>query len=215
MLDIADPDRRLALAYVPAEARAEVAALFALDERLARIVAATREPMLGIIRLTWWRDALAALDGAAAPDEPLLQELARAVVARAIEGAVVARLTAGWEALLDGAHEDHAERGIALFEAGARLLGDGDTRLAGAGAGWAMADLAFHLRDPGEVERAKATARAHLASFGERSWPARLRPLTMLAALARRDAALPAGASRPLGSPGRAGRMAWHRLTGR
>ena len=60
--DIADPERRLALAYAPRDRRGALAVLWALDERLGSIVAATREAMLGEIRLAWWRDALAGLD---------------------------------------------------------------------------------------------------------------------------------------------------------
>ena len=60
--DIVDPERRLALAYARRADRAALALLWALDERLGAIVAATHEEMLGTIRLAWWRDALAALE---------------------------------------------------------------------------------------------------------------------------------------------------------
>ena len=75
-----DPDRRLALAYVPAAARPAVEALWRLDVTLGAVLAAGREPMIGRIRLAWWREALEKLDREAPPAEPLLQALAERVV---------------------------------------------------------------------------------------------------------------------------------------
>ena len=49
----------LALAYTPRDRREAMRVAFELDRRLARIVAATTEPMLGQMRLAWWRDILA------------------------------------------------------------------------------------------------------------------------------------------------------------
>ncbi len=227
----ADPERRLALAYVPAARRPALAAIWALDERLAGIVAATREPMIGRIRLAWWRDALAALDDAAPPAEPLLVALA-AEVLPTVSGAGMAAMVAGWDALLpldavdEAALESHAEeRGERLFALSGRLLGGAPP--AGAGAMWARADLVrailpgtgrgtarsvvegtLHERDrkrrPPSTSFAGPPPRA-----GEDRWPRTIRPLGMLAVLARRDPA-----ERP-GSPARILAMLRHRLTGR
>ena len=76
MIELADPERALAIAYAPAEHRPALTALFALDERLAGIVAATTEPTIGLIRLAWWRESLEKLDREPPPAEPLLQALA-------------------------------------------------------------------------------------------------------------------------------------------
>ncbi|WP_432770332.1 MAG: hypothetical protein HEQ22_06215 [Sphingopyxis sp.] len=73
--DIRDPRVMVA---VPRERRAAMAALWALAERLTNLLIDAREPLIGQIKLAWWRDMMAML--AADPDglpkgEPLLAEL--------------------------------------------------------------------------------------------------------------------------------------------
>lgn len=192
---LGDPDRMVALGHVPVARRAAVAALFALDERLGSIVARAREPTIGLMRLVWWRDALDALDGASPPAEPLLAALA----GHGFAGASLAPMTAGWEALLDDpdlGDETVAvhgrERGSRLFAIAGTLLGATGAdaaRLAQAGGGWAIADLA---RRSGRAERAaviRDAARTILAPALAVRWPRRLRPLGQLAVLARADVA--------------------------
>jgi phytoene synthase len=54
----ADPDRWLSTRFIADEqARADVVALYALNHELARVAASVREPLMGEIRLTWWREA--------------------------------------------------------------------------------------------------------------------------------------------------------------
>lgn len=55
----ADPDRWLSTRFIedPA-ARADVIALYALNVELARVATSVREPLMGEIRLTWWREAI-------------------------------------------------------------------------------------------------------------------------------------------------------------
>ena len=48
----------LALSYAAAARRPALAALWQLDERMGSIVAAARDPLIGSMRLVWWRDAL-------------------------------------------------------------------------------------------------------------------------------------------------------------
>lgn len=58
MVRAADPDRWLSTRFIADEqARADVTALYALNIELARVAATVREPMMGEIRLTWWREA--------------------------------------------------------------------------------------------------------------------------------------------------------------
>ena len=54
------PEIVLALAHTPVSLREKLSAALALDRRLAKIVAGTNEPMLGQMRLAWWRDMLRA-----------------------------------------------------------------------------------------------------------------------------------------------------------
>lgn len=53
-----DPDRYLATLFAPASARDDLFALYALNVELARIGERVSEPVLGAIKLQWWRDAL-------------------------------------------------------------------------------------------------------------------------------------------------------------
>ncbi len=55
----ADPDRWMATRFITdAEARADVVALYAFNHALARIAEQVTEPMMGHIRLAWWREAI-------------------------------------------------------------------------------------------------------------------------------------------------------------
>ena len=53
-----DPDRYWATLFAPAEKRPYLHALHAFNFEVARVRDSVREPMLGEIRLQWWRDAL-------------------------------------------------------------------------------------------------------------------------------------------------------------
>lgn len=70
-----EPDRFLAAVLAPTAARAGLAAIAAFAAELARIPASVREPMLGEIRLQWWRDALAAGRGGERTGHPVADAL--------------------------------------------------------------------------------------------------------------------------------------------
>ncbi|WBO21250.1 squalene/phytoene synthase family protein [Sphingomonas abietis] len=215
------PEIEIALAYLPENKRRRVASLFELDAHLGSLVARAREPTIGLLRLTWWRDALAALDGGSVPPEPLLLALSQS----GLPGAALADLTEGWEVLLDDPDLTdatiawHAERrGAALFALAGGLLGSRDAdaqRLAGAGAGWALTDLARHLSTRDRVVAVLSAARPPLDRAMATRWPNALRPLGMLAVLAREDARRGHEALRPPASRGRLLRLLAHRWTGR
>lgn len=212
----ADAERRLALSYAPADRRSGVEALFALDHRLGTIVRRAREPLLGQMRLTWWREALAALDAAPAPAEPVLTALAATVLPHGVIGAALSRLADGWEIRLTEeplgvALRDHAvDRGRTLFEAAGVVLGAAASDPVGtAGEGWALADIV--RTRPGDAHDAAALARPLLAQALGVRWSRPARALGALAHLARLDLD---GTSRP-GAPARVGRVLLHRLTGR
>lgn len=213
-----DPERALALAYVPARHRPAVRALWHLDATLGGVLASTREPMIRQIKLAWWRDALEKLDAAPAPAEPVLGALQSQVIPAGISGVELAGLEEGWRMLLAESLDQAvlgryaAARGALLFQFTASLLEAGapEARL---GEGWALADLARKTSNVHERDAALAAARERLRDRHMQAKPA-LRPLTMLARLARRDAGsgLP---FEPQGSPRRAAAMFFHRLTGR
>lgn len=216
---VTDPERALAVAYAPAKARPALAALFALDERMGGIVATTTEPMIGLMRLAWWREALEKLDRDPAPAEPLLREIADQILPHGVLGATLGAIEDGWAALLDGdpparaAARHGCERGRWLFDAAAAILGAHDDRVRAAGEGWALADLAHRHSDRELRVVARERAAATLDALPRRRWPRAVRPLGMLATLARADVA--ADGPRAQGSPRRLARMLALYVSGR
>lgn len=208
MAMVEDPERALALAYAPAGRRHALGLLWALDERLGGVLDAAHEPMIRAIRLAWWREALEALDGGPPPDEPLLRALAADLLPLGLSGADLAALEEGWAALADLppdlAHHGRSRGGV-LFALSARLLGGAadDRRVAAAGEGWALVDRL--ARGEGDT-KLRDHAAALLAAALKGRWPRPLRPLGILAALARGDARRGGLERRRLGSPGRIGR---------
>jgi 15-cis-phytoene synthase len=161
-----DKDRWLACLYAPEAARPGLMALFALDLELAQVVATTTDPMLGEIRLAWWRERLTELDAGRAPAQPLLEALL-AHALPVLKGAELAGLEDRWLGLIgsDAVPPAHVEGGGLLFALAARLLG-GDAAAGDAlGRAWAL----------GEAPAGRT--------------PARLRLLRALVQLAARDAA--------------------------
>lgn len=213
-----DPDRTLALTYVPSKRRSAVGALWRLDAALGAALAGGREPMISRIKLAWWREALERLDREPAPAEPVLKALAEHVLPAAVAGADLAAMEGGWailaspEALTPGELTTYARaRGALLFQYSARLLGDPGIALEEAGEAWALVDLARHCATAADADIALAAARERRPP---RHWPPRLRPLGMLAILAARDL----DPSRPpweaRGAPARMWRMFRHRISG-
>jgi len=217
-LELADPERALAVAYAPASKRPGLTALLALDERFGAIVSSTTEPMIGLMRLAWWREALEKLDRDPAPAEPLLGLIADDVLPNGVTGAALAAIEDGWAALIDGEPDADAigrhgrERGRNLFSMAAILLGSDDPRLATAGEVWALTDLGFRHSDAKVRETALACARKLAADLPPGRWARAARPLAALFVLARRDAT---AATRAQGRPDRMLRMLALRLTGR
>lgn len=181
-------ERRLAWSYASQSARPLILGLFALDTRLGGIIRQAREPLLGQLKLSWWRDRLRGEALAGTLRDPLLELLDQWGSQRS----ALAGLADGWELLLDeGKLERAALVGFADARAAAcaaladRLdLEDHSVEAARMGFNWALADLKLGLSDPGEVEQIDQLLR-------KRDWrPARLpralRPLQVLHGLARR-----------------------------
>jgi phytoene synthase len=215
------PERQLAIAHAPRHARESLATLFAIDERLAGIVWRAKEPTIGLMRLIWWRDALAALDEAPPPGEPLLHAAA-ALRPDRIAGHELAAMIEGWEALLDDPDwsaetmATHGKaRGALLFRLAGRVLGREHERIEAAGEGWALADLARQTSEPIKAAALLDLAVAPLDRGITGGWPRNLRSLGMLAVLAREDVRRGHGGLRPPASRWRLLRLLAHRWTGR
>jgi phytoene synthase len=198
-------DRDLVRLHWPRHLRPAFDALFAIDDAMGAVVASATQPALAAIKLAWWREQLEALDTGAPPAEPRLQAAAAELLSRGIRGEELARLEGGWAALLLERPDMTLalERGALLFRLAAKLLGTEDARLAEGGRIYARADL---QRRGHKLEQTQ---------LGETlgSVPVPLRPLTALAALARRD--LERQAPEPEATPGRSWTLLRHRLTGR
>jgi phytoene synthase len=186
--DILLPEARLALAWSPPKVRAPLSIALQLDRRLARIVSRTNEPMLGQMRLAWWRDALSTPPAARPRGDAVLDAIGAHWHGRE---AALATMVDGWEVLVTAERLCPAD--IAAFAAGRSAFfatlnedtADGNAeRAAAAGWRWALADAAAGISDP--AERA-ALVEAGLAHRGEGGrMPRALRGLAVLDALALR-----------------------------
>jgi phytoene synthase len=180
-----DRDRYLATLYSPAAVRPALFALHALDLELAQAVATTTEAMLGEIRLAWWREALAKLDTAPPPAQPVLAALAAHALPLGVRGQALEPLEDAFLSLLlderlgGAALDAHLDRrGGTLFGACATALGVAQPSARALGRVWALGQLVR----PGRVPVIDAADALRIA--GE-AFPARLAPpLRPLAALA-------------------------------
>lgn len=120
------PDRWLSSRFVadPA-ARADLTALYALDHELTRIPQLVTDPLMGEIRLTWWREGLEEIaDGGPPRSHPVLM----AIAASALPPTALAALAEARLGDLDGprtgeaalAHADATE-GLLMALAARRL----------------------------------------------------------------------------------------------
>lgn len=182
----------LALSYAPVRSRAALDALFALDTALGNVLRTTREPLVGQMRLAWWREALERLDASGAPAEPVLQSLTAEILPLGITGRLLSEMVEAWEPLLGdigaGSIDDHARlRGRALFTMAGMAVGAGSgDPVGGAGEGWALADLAANLSDAVLAGRARECAATLLAHAHRSRWSRNGRALGALALIADR-----------------------------
>ncbi len=119
---------------VPQSRRAAMAALWGLAARLTKLLIDAREPLIGQIKLAWWRDMAAMLasdPGALPKGEPLLAELRATWAGQAGLDALV---DAAEAMLLTGGDE---ERRTASENFGAQLFTLSGGRAAG-GARWGL-----------------------------------------------------------------------------
>jgi NADH dehydrogenase [ubiquinone] 1 alpha subcomplex assembly factor 6 len=69
----AAPDRYLATLFAPAAAREALFALYAFDQEIGKVRNVVSQPIAGLIRLQWWRDALDAIASGRPPAHPVAQ----------------------------------------------------------------------------------------------------------------------------------------------
>jgi phytoene synthase len=105
-----DWDRFICTLFAPVEARESLFCLIAFNCELARTRDVVSQPLLGQIRLQWWRDALASLYGDAPPSaatatHPILVPLARAISDYRLERAL-------FDAMIDARSDELDEGGL-------------------------------------------------------------------------------------------------------
>ena len=149
-----DPDRWLASRFIAdGPARADVIALYAFNDELARIAPAVTNPLMGEIRLAWWREAVDEMaQGQPVRRHPVAQALAGAVGGGRLDPDWLYRMVDARGADLDEApFADEAAlyayldgSAGALMAAAAQRLGAADPLLAvrSAARAWGVAGLA-------------------------------------------------------------------------
>jgi hypothetical protein len=142
--------------------------------------------------MAWWRERLEELDQGGAAAEPRLQAVVSELLPRGVTGKELSNLEDAWLPLLrpfpwDGTQtEALARRGRILFGIGARLLGATSADAEAAGCLWSLSDGAKHCSDVDARMLLRGEARKVLGEIA-RVNPRRLRPLTIIAALAAAD----------------------------
>jgi phytoene synthase len=93
-----DHDRFLTALFVPAARREAVLAVFAFNLELARARELVREPMMGLMRLQWWRDAVEGIYAGSPRRHEVVAPLAAAVRDHRLERRLLDRLIDAREA---------------------------------------------------------------------------------------------------------------------
>jgi NADH dehydrogenase [ubiquinone] 1 alpha subcomplex assembly factor 6 len=97
-----DRDRFLTVLFAPLAARDSLLALYAFNYEIARVREMVREPLLGQMRLQWWRESIAAIyDGGAIRRHEVVEPLAAAIRERGLA-------RAPFEQLIDAREADFA-----------------------------------------------------------------------------------------------------------
>lgn len=147
-----DRDRYLLTLTAPADARPHLFALFAFNLEIAKTADVVSEPMLGRIRLQWWREALDEIFAGAPRRHEVVEALAAAHADRPLDRALLERIIEAREVDLETesiaterALEDYAASTSGALQslAVSILGGDEDHNVAAthAGSAYALARL--------------------------------------------------------------------------
>lgn len=175
-----DEDRWLASRFAPAPVRRKLIALYAVNYELGRISDVAHEPGIGVLRLTWWRDALASLaHDAHTPAHPALSGLQRAGVT-AEDAALLAEMVEARGHDVDDAPFADAATLEAYVDATAGALmwlaskacaqdhvGEAETLIREAGRAWGYAGMARSRRKG--IASVDLSAHAHAAYMRARA----------------------------------------------
>ncbi len=185
--DALPDEQQIALAHSAADIRDALRIFFELDGRLARIVSATNEPMLGQMRLAWWREEMNKPAGERPKGDAVLDGIG--LYWQGYE-ASLRHLVDGWEHMLSAELGDNDIAGFAKgraapFCALAEMAGEaGREQPFDEAIRWALADALVHIPDGDERDRMLHAA-GKLTSTSKLSKA--LKGLRVLDALARRS----------------------------
>ncbi len=208
-IDTRDPGKLLALTYAKGELRDALTLLLGLDMRLGQIVSKSTEPLIGQLRIAWWRDALLKPSEERPKGEPLFEDLAALKYDLA---PYMIHLADAWGGLL--AQEEWTSDALAAF-AGDRSKGifggfseaadqgyEVRNKLIVMGKRWALIDLMPYCKNTETQETLRSCLLRYSQSYRV---PRSVRPLSMLALAAEQES----GGMKP------GIRLLWHGLTGR
>jgi phytoene synthase len=179
----ADEARWLASRYAPQAGRERLVAVYLLNQELQRALGVS-EPMIGKIRIQWWRETLEGIGAGTPRRHDLSLELARVFAGRADLVAAAHELVDRFDDVIDdhlhaGGHQpgdDHAARHLAAEAAVTRLAGrslkadlTGDQLNALGACGEALTAI---IADVPDAAQRQAQAKKRAATLPEPLWPA-------------------------------------------
>lgn len=151
-----DRDRYLTTLFAPAQVRTALVALYAFDCEIGRVRHVVSQPMAGLIRLQWWREALEAMAGGRPPAHPVATAMHASWPLLAPSAADLAAALDARERELEelpfadlDALDRHVDMiGGGIGRAAARAAGAGPAGIDGSGRvaiAWAILDLIRHV----------------------------------------------------------------------
>ena len=109
MVRAEDRDRYLCAMFAPPRHREALFSLYAFNLEIARIRETVSEPLIGQMRLQWWRDAVASMEQGKTPHHPVAEALAETLSNYSLTTAHFERLLQSREAdMIDGQPSDMA-----------------------------------------------------------------------------------------------------------
>lgn len=96
-----DPERWLTTLFAPEAVRSALLTLYAFNVEVARTAEQVREPLLGRIRLQWWRETIDAAYRGAARQDPIARSLSLIIESAKLERRCFERLIDARETDLD------------------------------------------------------------------------------------------------------------------
>jgi phytoene synthase len=100
-----DHERYFATLFAPRDRRRALLALYAFNLDIATIRETVSEPLIGQMRLQWWRDAIAAIHDGRTPEHPVATALADAIARHDLA-------RAPFDLMIDGRERDFEDESV-------------------------------------------------------------------------------------------------------